>query len=100
VDDAIRAYVSREVQKVDNIVNFCRNLRRAIDAAKEDRDYYARRAEIIGHVLDRVKSYAHLAMEANGQKRLDGRAGYLLVKGNGGRSLSLSTTTCCRPNCS
>lgn len=84
VDDALAEYVSREVQKADSIIGFCRNLKRAMEAAKEDRDYYAKRAEFLKRTLDRVKDLTHTAMEFVGKKRIDGRNGYLMLKGNGG----------------
>ena len=84
VDQAMAEYVERELQKADNIIGFCRTLKRATEAAKEDRDYYARRAGFLDRTLQRMKEYAHIAMEAAGKKRIDGRSGYLLVKNNGG----------------
>lgn len=84
VDEALAEYVAREVQKADNIINFCRTLKRATDAAKEDRDYYARRAAFLERTLQRVKDLTHTAMEYVQKKRIDGRNGYLLLKGNGG----------------
>jgi hypothetical protein len=85
VDDALAEYVSREILKADSIIDFTRHLKRALEAAKEDRDYYARRASFLERTLNRVKEATQFAMELVGKKRIEGRHGYLTLRGNGGQ---------------
>lgn len=84
VDEAIAQYTRAELQKADSIIGFCRHLKMLEQAAKEQAAYQSRRAAVAGSLLNRIKGIAQVAMEATGKKRIDGRTGYLLVKGNGG----------------
>jgi len=83
-DEALSQYVSRELAKADNIIDFCRHLKRATEAAKEDRDYYARRASFLERTRARVLECCQYAMEYVGKKRIEGRHGYLSLRANGG----------------
>lgn len=84
IDAAIRDYVGQEIRKVDGIRAYIRHSETQAAAAVEE----ARRANAIASVhlarIDRLKAACLTAMQEAGAKRLDGKAGYLIVKGNGG----------------
>jgi hypothetical protein len=101
-EQALSDYIAREVQKVDGIRAIVRNLEAVVTMAKEERDYQNRRAKHAEDLIARIKDTAKGALEAVGKKKVEGRTGVLMVKGNGGlQSLditdpSLLPDECCR----
>lgn len=84
VDNAIAEYVAREVQKVDGIRAVVRRLKIEAADAKAEAERQRVRHKRAEDILERVKHCVQTAMEMVGKKRIEGRTGYLLLKGNGG----------------
>jgi len=84
VEQALAEYASREVAKVDNIRGFIRHCEMVAAAARQEAADQAARARMWEGRRDRVKAMVQTVMEATGQKRIEGRTGSLLMKGNGG----------------
>lgn len=91
VDNQIAEYVSRELTKVDNLRAYMRHCevkaaqaRAAADIAKEEFSQQMKRAGSWETRLDYLKGCCLAAMGILKKKRLEGRSGYLLCKGNGG----------------
>jgi hypothetical protein len=80
----IRAYVTEEVRKVDNIRGFIRSALAVVGAAKDEAARQADRARVWQNKIDRLKAFVLAVMLETDTTRLDGRTGTLLVKGNGG----------------
>jgi hypothetical protein len=84
VEQALAEYVTREVEKVDNIRGLIRHCEMVATAARQEARDQAERARVWEARRDRVKQLAQNVMEAHGRKRLEGRTGSLQVTGNGG----------------
>ena len=90
IDDQIREYVTAEIHKVDNIRAFWRHCELMRDAAKEEAGTQLARSKAWGAQLDRLKETCRAVMETipfpdKKPKKLEGRTGALLLKGNGGK---------------
>lgn len=84
VDNAIAEYVAREVSKVDGIRAVCRRLKLEAEAAEAESDRQRVRMKRAEDLLAKIKICAQVAIEMTGKKRIEGKTGYLLLKGNGG----------------
>lgn len=84
VEAAIREYITLEIRKVDGIRAYVRCAETMAAAAKEEAARATAIAEAWQRRASRIKEYSLAVMTQNGIKRLDGKAGYLIVKGNGG----------------
>lgn len=84
VEQAVTEYAAREVQKVDSYRRLIRALTFALAASKDERDRQAARASVIQNLIESIKEGGRRAMEVCGKKRIDGRTGSLILKGNGG----------------
>lgn len=84
VDAAIKEYVGQEIRKVDGIRGYIRHAETMVSAAKEEASRASSVAQAWQARIDRLKANCLVAMQEAGAKRLDGKAGYLIVKGNGG----------------
>lgn len=90
IDDQIREYITAEIRKVDGIRAFWRHCELMAQAAKEEAETQAARSKAWRNRLDRLKQTVQLVMEtipfpAGKPRKLEGRTGALLLKGNGGR---------------
>lgn len=90
IDNAIREYVSAEIKKVDNIRSFWRHAEMMQSAAAEEAKLQSARAKAWEQRLKRLKETCLVVMEtipfpAGKPKKLEGRTGSLMLKGNGGR---------------
>ena len=90
IDNAIREYITAEIRKVDGIRAFWRHCDLMAAAAKEEAEIQAARSKAWRSRLDRLKQTVQLVMEtlpfpAGKPRKLEGRTGALLLKGNGGR---------------
>lgn len=90
IDNAIREYLQAELRKVDGVRSFWRHAELMRDAARAEAAAQTARAEVWGARLDRLKTMCQLVMEAmpwpaGKTKKLEGRTGSLILKGNGGR---------------
>jgi len=83
-DVAIAENLSREIEKVDDIIGFIRFIESGLASSKAERDRQATRVSRFDQLLQQVKAGAKYAIEKLQRKRIDGSRGYLLVKGNGG----------------
>ena len=84
-DLALRTYAELELRKVDGYIATMRTLTAALAYRKAEAARHRKAAEGIQNALDWLKQYAQTAMEVWGKKRLEGKTGYLLLKGNGGK---------------
>ncbi len=84
-DGLIKAYVEREVRKVDGVRAYLRHCEVMAGAAKEEARRQSDRGRIWQGRYDRLKQHVQVVMETFGLKRLEGNTGSLVVKGNGGR---------------
>ena len=80
----ILAYVSEEVRKVDNIRAYIRNAEIAVEAAQEEAQRQMARAHAWKKKIMRLKDFIAMVMHAGQLKKLEGRTGTILLKGNGG----------------
>jgi hypothetical protein len=85
VDSQIAEYVSRELTKVDSIRGYLRHC----DMMKREAEAEAARCKTIAGIWENrgtlLKDLCKGLMESLGNKRIEGRSGYLLLKGNGGK---------------
>ena len=84
-DLALRTYAEMELRKVDGYIATMRTLTAALAYRKAEAERHKKAAQGIQNALDWLKQYAQTAMEAWGKKRLEGKTGYLLLNGNGGK---------------
>jgi hypothetical protein len=84
IDAAIAEYVAKEIGKVDRIRAYIRYAENKVQAAKQAAAEATSYAQIWESRVRRVKDFALAAMDASGQKRLEGTAGTLSVRANGG----------------
>jgi hypothetical protein len=85
VDNQIRVYVAKEITKIDNLRAYMRHCQIMSQAAKEEAELQAKRANSWKNRLDYLKGCCLDAMNLMGKKKLEGRTGYLLAKANGGK---------------
>lgn len=90
IDDQIREYITTEIRKVDGIRAFWRHCELMSAAAKEEAEVQAARSKAWRNRLDRLKENVQLVMESmpfppGKPRKMEGRTGALLLKGNGGR---------------
>ena len=83
-DEALAEYVAREVQKVDNIRGLIKHCQVVARAAREEARDQEARARAWERREERVKAFVQVVMEQFNLPRLEGRAGRLMLKGNGG----------------
>ena len=84
VQTAIEAYVAAEVQKVDGVRAYLRHCEIMAAAAQEEAERFRDRSKAWGNRAERLKDACLRVMTAAGKKKLEGRTGSLLAKGNGG----------------
>jgi Siphovirus Gp157 len=84
-DLALRTLAELELRKVDGYVAQLRTLQAAMEYRKKEAARHTLAARQIQSALDWLKQFAQGAMEAWGKKRLEGKTGYLLLKGDGGK---------------
>lgn len=82
---ALAEYVKRAVEQVDPIRGYLLYSAMMARAAKEERDRQSALATAWQTRHDRVKDAALLTMRLLGQKKLTGKTGQLVRKGNGGK---------------
>lgn len=90
IDRQIREYVAAEIRKVDGIRGYWRHAELMRDAAKAEADVQALRAKAWDQRLKRLKEMCLTVMEAipfppGKPKKLEGRTGSLMLRGNGGK---------------
>lgn len=85
IDKAIAEYIRAEVGKVDNIRGFLKHAEMMAEAAREEAAAQTARARAWEKRIDAVKDRVRDVMLEAGSKRLDGRTGAFLIKGNGGK---------------
>jgi hypothetical protein len=84
IDAAIQEYIGKEISKVDRVrayIRYCESKEQAAKQAAAEATSYA---QIWANRISRVRAAAVVAMEATGAKRLEGTAGSLSIRGNGG----------------
>jgi hypothetical protein len=84
IDAAIQEYIGKEISKVDRVrayIRYCESKEQAAKQAAAEATSYA---QIWANRISRVRAAAVAAMEATGAKRLEGTAGSLSIRGNGG----------------
>ncbi len=84
-DSEIQKYVEAEIKKVDRIRNFLRHCDLMADAAKFEADAMRRRGQQWEERGRRLKELCITAMNARGQKRLEGQSGTLRIQAAGGK---------------
>jgi hypothetical protein len=84
IDAAIQEYVGKEIAKVDRVRSYIRYAESKVLAAKQAASDATSYAQIWENRIRRVKDAALVAMQATGAKRLEGTAGTLSIRGNGG----------------
>lgn len=84
VQNAIEAYVAAEVEKVDGVRAYLRHSEIMAAAAQQEAERFRERAKAWQSRADRLKDACLRIMSGAGKKKLEGRTGALLVKGNGG----------------
>jgi hypothetical protein len=84
IDAAIQEYVGKEIAKVDRVRSYIRYAESKVLAAKQAASDATSYAQIWENRIRRVKDAALMAMQTTGAKRLEGTAGTLSVRGNGG----------------
>jgi hypothetical protein len=90
IDQQIRLYLNAEIRKVDCIRAYWKHCEMLRDAAKAEAAAMQQRAANWGAKLDRLKAGIQSVMEAmpwteGKPKKLEGLAGALLLKANGGK---------------
>jgi rRNA maturation protein Nop10 len=90
MDAAIAEYMEALPQKVDSVRAVWRRIETLIGEAKAEMQFQAQRAKYLQNDLGRLKDYVQRVMElrewpAGKPRKLEGRTGALLLKGNGGR---------------
>lgn len=83
-DTQILAYVEREVRKVDGIRSYLKHCEMMAAAAKEEATLQSGRARAWQNRVDGLKDAVLGVMQLRELKKLEGRTGFLMVKGNGG----------------
>lgn len=81
----IWAWTDAEIAKVDRIRDFVRHCEVMEQAAKEEYAVQKMRAEQWAKRRERLLECCRLIMEQTGRDRIEGRTGYLLLRGNGGK---------------
>lgn len=83
-DKLIRAYVSKEVQKVDSCANLILDLKARVSIHRQEADRLYMLAKSEESTRDRVEELILAVMDEFQEKRLYGRAYDLVAVGNGG----------------
>lgn len=83
-NEAIRLYLHEERHKTDNIIRYIAEQEASAEAARSEALRLTRVADVRDNRAKRVKDMCLGIMLAFGEKRLEGRLGSLIVKGNGG----------------
>ena len=87
VSQELRHYVEQEVRKVDSIRAYYKHCEFMASAARQEAAEQAKRSQAWAARADRLKHMVYDVMTTFGMKKLEGRSGVLMVKGNGGRQL-------------
>lgn len=85
VDQQIAEYVKREISKVDSVRAYIRHCEITATAAEEEAERIHDYAQTWKRRGERLKDLCKDLMSTLGKKRLEGKTGYLLLKGNGGK---------------
>lgn len=84
-DEAIRAYVKAEVQKVDGIRAYLKHCDLMEAAAKQEAQRLTAKAKMWEVRRERLKEICQAVMGEVGKRRLEGRVGVLRIQQNGGK---------------
>lgn len=84
-DEAIRAYVKAEVQKVDGIRAYLKHCDLMEAAAKQEAQRLTAKAKMWEARRERLKEICQAVMAETGRKRIEGRVGVLRIQQNGGK---------------
>jgi hypothetical protein len=88
IEGELVKYAQQEVRKVDNILGYLKHCAMMEAAAKEEAAAQAERARLWKERSARLKRACQSVMETftgGDRKKIEGRTGALLLKGNGGR---------------
>lgn len=83
-EGVIKAYLKRELAKVDGIASAVRQFEATAKTAKEEADRLAGRAKALQGIADSIRERTIEVMEETGNKKLRGNLNTLTVAGNGG----------------
>lgn len=81
-------YAQQEIRKTDNIIGYLKHCEMMEEAAKKEAATQAERAKVWKERAGRLKRACQSVMETftgNDRKKLEGRTGAIILKGNGGR---------------
>lgn len=89
IDEQIALYIAALPAKVDSVRHVWRRMETLIGEAEEEQKFQAARKRTMQNDLDRLKDYIRRVMELQPwiegkPKKLTGRTGSILLKGNGG----------------
>lgn len=88
IEGELVKYAQQELRKVDNVVGYLKHCAMMEGTAKEEAAAQAERARVWKERAARLKRACQATMETytgGERKKLEGRAGVILLKGNGGR---------------
>ena len=90
INDQITAYMAALPAKVDSVRHVWKRIEVLIQEAADEVKFQSKRGQHLKEDLERLKDYCQRCMELIDWKpgkprKLEGRSGYLLLKGNGGR---------------
>ncbi len=90
IDEQIAAYMAALPTKVDSVRHVWKRIEVLIAEAAEEVKFQSKRGQHLKADLERLKDYCQRCMELiewkpGKPRKLQGRSGYLLLKGNGGR---------------
>lgn len=90
LDDHIAAYMAALPAKVDSVRHVWKRIEVLIQEAADEVKFQQKRSAHLKADLERLKDYCERCMELiewkpGKPRKLEGRSGYLLLKGNGGR---------------
>ncbi len=84
IDGQIKAYVSAELRKADNIIGYLRHCAVMKKAANEEARRVTNLEKMWENREQRLKDLCQTLMIEFGEKRLEGQRGAIMLKGNGG----------------
>jgi hypothetical protein len=88
IEGELVKYAQQELRKVDNVVGYLKHCAMMESTAKEEATAQAERARLWHERAARLKRACQAVMETfvgGERKKLEGRAGVIVLKGNGGR---------------
>ena len=90
IDEQITAYMAALPAKVDSVRHVWKRIEVLITEAADEVKFQSKRGQHLKADLERMKDYCQRCMELiewkpGKPRKLEGRSGYLLLKGNGGR---------------